>query len=179
MFYSKFILHVFVLISHLPPTNSPIEGVGISTCPVFVCVTNTVFDGNAPQTLPVLFFIKISGEIQLFNSTFPVFLFIKILSLAVTFLRKILPVLPLDSNFLHVTSFKFILPVFVCISIFPSLVIEFISTFPTLEVIERFSIVDLGIYKLILDWSTPILKRLNTFVFSGVMISVSWLIVNL
>ena len=107
------ILPVFVLTSHLPLIISPIGGFGIFILPVFVVVVNTIFGGSFPETLPVLVFIKISGEKELFNITFPVVRLIKILFLEVKLLSIIDPVSPLETKVSQFIFSKFILPVFV------------------------------------------------------------------
>ena len=84
---------------------------GTSTLPVSVSTKNTLSVSKFPLTFPVSVFTKISLASQSLNFISPVLLLIENFSVAITFSKEILPVLPLDNRFLQLVSTIFVFPV--------------------------------------------------------------------
>ena len=96
--HSKLTLPVLVLISHRPPTASPMGAFGSSTLPVLVRTANEVPDGSLPPTDPVLVFTRISGDTQSVKRTFPVLRFTEMLSSATKPASEREPVFPFEAK---------------------------------------------------------------------------------
>ena len=119
-------LPVLVVTLHLPPVTDS----GTLICPVLLLAIKTLDDRRLPVMLPVLVFNVRSVASQLASVIAPVFLDTFRVSAAMTFVRMMSPVVPVEVTFIHRTSSMIVFPVLQLMLIFPLQFIEEICVLP-------------------------------------------------